>query len=749
MFCPATFFGKRFFLLTLLAFPYAICYDNRGMKRIFTQRNITRTGGIPLTTWYDSCYRKLFFDYHTQRNATEVGAQFDGAAWAETLQAAGVQAVSCIAKCGYGWRYYRKGRVGFVHPHLPKGLDILEDTVRECHRRGIRVIAYYHTFGSEPLAESHPEWLIRDADGTPSGIAMCLLGDALEKEMLPQLAEIAGNYDVDGVFLDGTYHAGKVCYCESCKARFRRETGMELPRSKDDESYPIYMNWVEKAYIRVRERCLEAVRAANPGVLLSFNWAYTTRQPEPVPADVGFMTQDISQSNMAQSISLQARNWALTGRSFDVMNHLALKWWQDWSIKPVNSVIQECALLLANGGRTWMGYQMYPWFGVEDALMDTVRAAFNYVRRMEPLVSGARVVPYVGVLHSQTQAHTRPVDDFQLYVDEKTIFGVHRALTLGGIPYHSACTGDFLKHLGRFKAIVLTGDQYLEPATLAAVRAYVEAGGKALVTGRTGMVDEQGRFLKNPAMEALIGCEIADGYPYSHGYIVDNGVCEALTRSAGSAPVLCGRPLTYATPATATALADARYMYIRSDGCQLFTEGTSEGQTFSPPGKPTGTAAITVNQVGRGAVVYIASDVFAAYAGNSQWRLKNMIRSLINDVLLKEDAIRIDAPDYVEMALMEDGSALHVHLVNLVRESPMVDFSSAIENIIGEDVLPIHDIRLSIPCRKPARVRLAMSGADAEWSHSSGVLTVRVPKLTIHECVAIDFDSQEENHHGI
>lgn len=692
-----------------------------------------------MASWYDSCYRKLFFDYHTQQSATEVGSQFNGAEWAEKLQAAGVQAVSSITKCGYGWRYYRKGKVGYVHPHLPEGLDILEDTVRECHKRGIRVIAYYHTFNSEPLSEARPEWRIRTADGEPVGIALCLLGGALEEEMLPQLAEIAGNYDVDGIFLDGTYHAGTICHCDSCKARFRRETGMELPRSANDESYPIYMKWVEKAYIRVRERCAEAVHAANPNVLLSINWGYTTRQPEPVPQGIGFLTQDISQSNMAQSISMQARNWALTGKGFDVMNHLALKWWQDWTVKPVPSVIQECALLLSNGGRTWMGYQMYPWFGVSDALMDTVRETFDYVKRMEPLVAPAKVKPYVGVLHGQSQAHTRPVEDFSLFVDEKTIRGVHRALTLGGIPYHSACTGDFLRHLNRFKAVVLTGDQYLEPETLAAIRAYVEDGGCALVTGMTGMVDEQGRFRKNPDMEALIGCEISDGYPYSHGYIEDNGACPALMHRVAKMPILCGRRFTYAKPAAATAIADARYMYVRSDGHQLFSDGTAEGQTFSPPGKPTGTAAITVNAVGRGRVVYAAADLFAAYYGTSQWCLKNLIRNLVNDVLLGEKAIRIDAPDYVEMALMETESALHVHLTNLVRESPMVDFHGAVENIVGEDILPIHDIRLSIPCEKPARVRLAMQDRDAEWSWADGVLSVAVPKLTIHECVAIEY----------
>ncbi|MCC6445479.1 MAG: alpha-L-fucosidase [Armatimonadetes bacterium] len=175
-------------------------------------------------TWFDTCYRKLFFDFHTHSTAEQVAARFDAERWAEALASVGAQAVSSFAKCGHGWKYYRKGRAGYLHPKLPSGLDMLEDTIAACHRRGIRVIAYYHTFNSEPVAQLHPGWVEEDASGQKRGHSICHHSRVAEEEWLPQAEEIARHYAIDGIFFDGTY-AASVCYCPACRAA----CGLESP----------------------------------------------------------------------------------------------------------------------------------------------------------------------------------------------------------------------------------------------------------------------------------------------------------------------------------------------------------------------------------------------------------------------------------------------------------------------------------------------------------------------------------------
>lgn len=98
--------------------------------------------------WHDQIYRKLFFDYHNHSGNWGLAENFNAGKWAEQLKAADAQGVSVFAKCAQGLRYYRKGNIGWVHPEMPAGLDMLGEQIDACHKRDIKVIAYYHTFGS-------------------------------------------------------------------------------------------------------------------------------------------------------------------------------------------------------------------------------------------------------------------------------------------------------------------------------------------------------------------------------------------------------------------------------------------------------------------------------------------------------------------------------------------------------------------------------------------------------------------------
>ncbi len=91
---------------------------------------------------------------------------------------------------------------------------MLAEQIVAFHGRGIRVIGYYHTCNSEPIAAEHPEWLQRDEEGTPRDIQVCLLSPLLGEWMLPHIDEIVVNYNVDGMFFDGSV-AHIICHCSS------------------------------------------------------------------------------------------------------------------------------------------------------------------------------------------------------------------------------------------------------------------------------------------------------------------------------------------------------------------------------------------------------------------------------------------------------------------------------------------------------------------------------------------------------
>ncbi len=326
----------------------------------------------------------------------------------------------------------------YVHPQLPAGLDMLEAQTQALHQRGLRALGYYHTFGSEPVARDHPNWTMRDTKGNPSG-GICMLSPLLEKHMLPHVEEIVSNYEVDAMFFDGTY-PGVPCYCEACKARFRKDVGAEIPKAEDDPVWSQYVAWYVEAFREVRERVSDTIHHVRPDLPVSYNWVYSLRQPEAAPRHVGSLMIDIFPEDQTFNASYEARYWVTLGRPFDIMNTAFLKWWGDWGVKPASALQQEVATIIANGGLTWIGYQMTHTFDVQPAVMGQLGKALEFVKEREHLLKEAEPIPYVAVLCSTRAGFAGGKARFA--ADEVALRGAHRLLLESGIPHHS--DGHFL-----------------------------------------------------------------------------------------------------------------------------------------------------------------------------------------------------------------------------------------------------------------------------------------------------------------
>jgi uncharacterized lipoprotein YddW (UPF0748 family) len=281
-------------------------------------------------TWYDRCTRKLFFDFHSAGTAVGLAAAFDAERWADRLVAAHAQAVSVFTKCGCGYSFYRQGSIRYVHPHLPDGLDMLEAQTSALHARGLKALGYYHTFNSEPIARDHPDWIERNADGSPRGTSICLLSPLAHEWMLPHVAEIVSHYDVDAMFFDGTY-AHSPCFCDACRARFAADNeGLALPESAGDPHWARFVAWKIEALRELRQEICDTIHGLRPEVVVSVNWAYTPRLPEVVPDGIGALVADIMPDDQVSAGSYLAAYWALLERPFDIMNSAFLQWWGDW-----------------------------------------------------------------------------------------------------------------------------------------------------------------------------------------------------------------------------------------------------------------------------------------------------------------------------------------------------------------------------------------------------------------------------------
>ena len=672
--------------------------------------------------WYRTCYRKLFFDFHNHSSAVGLASNFDAEVWARRLQEANAQAVSVFTKCAQGWSYYRKGRVRYIHPQLPAGLDMLEAQTRALHQRGLRALGYYHTFGSEPVARDHPNWIVRDADGKPSDQAICMLSPLLEEYMLPHVEEIVSNYEVDAMFFDGTY-PGSPCYCESCRTRFRKDVGADLPKAEGDPVWSKYVAWYTNAFREVRARVSDAIHRVRPDLPVSYNWVYSLRQPEVVPKHVGALVIDIFPDDQTFNASYEARYWVMLGRPFDIMNTAFLKWWGDWGTKPASALQQEVATIIANGGLTWIGYQMTHTFDVQPAVMEQLGKALGFVKEREHLLKGAEPVPYVAVLRSTWAG--APGGKPQFAADEVALRGAHRLLLESGIPHHFLHEEALAARLKEFSAVVIPDVRYLPPKLVSALESYVEGGGVLLATCRTGTENADGKPLSEGGLEKLMGVKLEGDYNQPHAYIEVTD--PRVKRGVLDMPHLVHGNFAFARPVASDVqiLAKLRKIYLRGDGHFLLTS--------SPVGEDSGYPAITRRRLGKGVAIFISGQVFRGFQTHGQWCLKPIIANLLNESI-PQPLVQVESPAWLEVVLMRQDKRTLVHLVNPHSNRP-VDGNY----VCAEQILPVRDavVRLA-RSSPPVQVRLEPGGAEPRWSHKNGTLTVQVPEVAIHTAIVVE-----------
>ncbi|MBR6646273.1 MAG: beta-galactosidase trimerization domain-containing protein, partial [Clostridia bacterium] len=163
--------------------------------------------------------RTIQLDFHTMPKITDFGAEFDAKEFAKTLADAHVQSINAFAICNIGFAYYPT-KIGTPYPYL-KG-DMFGDIVRECHARGIEVVAYVNATLSHEQQRKHPEWCRIDdtghvlAEKDRAGNffrTLCYNSDAYKEYLLGVVKEIC-EYDIDGMFFDCIYP--RPCYCNKC-----------------------------------------------------------------------------------------------------------------------------------------------------------------------------------------------------------------------------------------------------------------------------------------------------------------------------------------------------------------------------------------------------------------------------------------------------------------------------------------------------------------------------------------------------
>jgi hypothetical protein len=356
---------------------------------------------------------------------------------------------------------------------------------REVTRRnGVSLFMHYSGVWDFHAVATHPDWAARDAAGKPSKQATSVFGPYVDQLLIPQLRELAGDYGVDGVWVDGECWGTAIDYSDAAVRQFCAATGAKAaPRDPKDPQWHAWMAFQREAFRRYLRHYIDQLKASHPDFQIISNWAFSDHMPEPVSAGVAALSGDFSPQDSVNSARFSGRCLENQGRAWDLMS---------WSFntkprqqKPAIQLMQEAAVVLSLGG----GYQAYFTQNrdgsVRTAEMDVMAQVAQFCRKYQPFCHHSAAVPQVALLYS-TAGH---------YHSCKTLFhpsgsdgiGVLRQALRTMLDDQAAVQIVSEHHLtgamARWPLIVVPGWGYLEPAFRDELAAYAKQGGRLLLVG--------------------------------------------------------------------------------------------------------------------------------------------------------------------------------------------------------------------------------------------------------------------------
>jgi len=707
--------------------------------------------------WWRTSRRRVFYDAHTpdwsdphQRGhvpdaafpvLSEVRPEEDLA----TMAAAGVDSVVLFAKCQYGNAYY-PSRVGRPHAALA-GRDLFGEQLVAAHRHGIRVIAYFSNMWDTAASGVHPEWRLEPLASRGDGgrwPALCLRSGYREYA-LAQVAEIAENYPIDGLWSD-ILTAGP-CACARCRAAFEERYGHPLPESPREEGWLDLVRFSQDTIRDYLDEQAAVLRAARPDAALIPNFYATTF----VDAVTGLTNRHLEVADIGSSEGYT--DWhglgfpsfasayvgsAVLDRPHEVLVSRFVHTW-DFTTRSVAQLRFEAFTVAANGAAVSIDDQPSGTGAMSSEVYRRLTPVFERIAEREPWLVDARPLRWAGVWSSQSardldsllggpDAPTQGEQSAQFPQSEPhpepsdlvaAVTGTFRALVESHVPVALLDERPAsLERLADLRVVVLPDVLHLGDREIGALRDFVAAGGGLVVTGTTGSRDVDGVTAAAPAaLDELLGVRFGGPSAFSYPYLrlTDGGIAPGIGRD----------PLPhYGRIAALELLADdVRVLATRVDPV-LETDRVTYWHNNQPaPGPTTDDPVIVERLFGAGRII-----VSAARLGNNHARLGHeAYRELLTDLVARAAGARppielLGGARSTELVTTRHGDDVVLHLVT---GAPVARLGvvGAPQPAAVEDVAAVPVLRLRVP--RSSRAARVVDGALVDLDVVDGVVALR------------------------
>ena len=682
--------------------------------------------------WYETSFRRNLVDMHIEDWDDEFLSQFDPESYFDCMKRGNIKSPMIYLQSHVGLCNW-PSESGEMH----KGFDGENKMLRLfelCNSDGMDVIGYYSLIFNNWAYNRFPDWRMRDVNGLSSrekdctGIVcggrygiLCPNNKEYREFTVRQLREMLDIYDMKGVFLDMAFWP-MVCYCDSCKKRYKKEAGKEIPVKIDwnDSVWNAFQKKREEWMGEFAMFCTNAIKAVNPELSVEHNsanisnyWLFGVNEGPSEASD--YTGGDLYGGHYHNSFMCKLYYEVTKNQPFEYMTSRCEQGLGDHTtIKTQDSLRLHNFITVANHGATLFIDAIDPRGTLNPKVYDLMGKVFEESIPYEKYLLG-KMVSEIVIYHDLESKMNK-----QKQCDQKDTsypqFDANIGAAIALTDYHYLYTvipNCRKEKILDKKVVILSEAPLLSDEETEFLSEYVIKGGSLYISGDT-----------NPNLvKQLLGLEVA-GYTeedityisptkegstyfgdiYTKEYPVTFGGRQVIAENKANQKVLATITLPYTNPADKT-----KFASIHSN----------------PPGINTDIPSIVCGEYGKGRVVWSA----ASFESNAQKSHKEIFIKLIRFLYNGSQILNSDAPYFVQYTLFDsmEQNCSYFSVVNVQESMP---------------VFKVNDFNVGIRLDKKVQaVKLLPQETEVGFSYTDGVLKFEVKDIDILNMYMIQYVS--------
>ena len=684
-----------------------------------------------MNDWYKRELIRNLVDMHIP-NGEGYLEKFSPAKYAENIKNSGasvayIYASNCLGLCFF------PTKTGIRHKAAER--DIFGETVKECRKLGLGVVGYLNSWGSF-VCDAHPEWSVRLEDGSMMREKErfgnpCPNNPEYADYFTSLVRELVSTYDLDGLWIDMVGIWAPVCHCDSCREKFFREYGKELPTG-DCMGHPNYVDYVRfkgqsvAAYAhRIRETALEA----NPNISVSIQAAGALKYADHIGVyDTGYFTASdyLAGDFYTDRAGVNAISRALykltENLPFEFMTSRCTGLEYHTSNKNMNDILcQAYAAIMYKGAFLFIdaidpdGEMNAEFYKDISAVTNALRPYIPHLRYDEKPM---REIAVYFNFDSFTQKSGRalPSDKPSARFMIKRLSRIAGALSEAGLDY-DVLSPKSISEFENYKVLIISSLETMSEAEVSAVREFVKKGGRLYVSGEASLRDDKGALHESFMLSDVMGVDYCGRFDVCPNYaapvVEDRAIFGGHTRKYPH--MLNESMVKVKASSSGKALATVTLPVSDVKDHLVFSSDIS-----NPPVIVTDHPAIYENSCGEGKVIYAAGSI----EGDAHPDSAALFTSLVK-YLLGEPSIVLNAPSCVDYTVYKHDGGLTVNLLNSQTIYPPISIGSLSLTVdVGE---------------RTVKSVSAVLGNNPEWVCNGGKLTLTTD-LDTFKMIKVEFN---------